>query len=128
MHGYIVEVSPEIEETLSQVMPGAKWTTWKPYFVPESTGLIEEWSGKVQAYLNGLPEKVTKVSSRAIKRTLEADKVAPMSWTRIIRTVTEQHQGSKELTEHGVVCPWKLEGQSLVKQTLEHFGFIKEVA
>jgi hypothetical protein len=44
-----------------------------------------------------------------------------MTWTRIIRSVTEQHHSSKEHMEHGVV--WKLEGQSLVKVSALTYGF-----
>jgi hypothetical protein len=36
MNGYLVEIDPEIETALSTVMPGVKWTNWKPVFLPET--------------------------------------------------------------------------------------------
>jgi hypothetical protein len=128
MKGYVVEVSPEIETTLSKVMPGVKWETWKSYFVPESEGLIAEWSQKVQRYLNGLDKTVTRVSSRAIKKALQAERLKPATWTLVVRSASEPHTSPKDSTGDYEVYQWKLEGQSLVKLTMEHFGFIKEVA
>lgn len=111
-------------------MPGVKWQTWKPYFVPESEGLIESWVAKVQDYLNGLDESVDKVSSRSIKNALKAGKVAPMTWTKVIRLVAENKntQALKNSMGEGVFLHWKKEGSSLVRVTAEQYGFTEEVA
>ena len=37
MPGYIVEVSPVIEDVVSTVMPGVKWNVWKPVYVELGT-------------------------------------------------------------------------------------------
>lgn len=127
MTGYLVEISPEIETTLSKVMPGAKWETWKPFFVKESNGLIEEWAGKVQAYLETVPETVQKVSSRSVKKALQADKIAPRTWAVIIKSISDQTCiASKDRMEHCTFRPWVLQGSSLVRLTGQHFGFIDE--
>lgn len=128
MNGYIVEIDEEIEDTLNQVMPGVKWETWKPYFITESEDLIATWTKKVQAYLSSLNESVTVVSSKSLKKTLKADRVAPRTWTRIIQAVSQdKRQGSKEDSMgDGVYFPWCLEGRSLVKKTAEHYGFKDE--
>lgn len=129
MTGYIVEIDSEIETTLSTVMPGVKWQTWKPYFVPESNDLVGTWSKTVIQYLNGLDDTVQRVSSQSLRKVLKADKVAPMTWTRIVKAVNQTYTTSlKKLTGDGVSFPWKLEGRSFVRQTAEHLGFAKEVA
>lgn len=83
MTGYIVEIDAEIEETLTQVMSGVKWQTWKPYFVPESEDLVGTWSTAVIGCLNGLNDTVDKISSRALKKVVKADRIAPRTWARI---------------------------------------------
>lgn len=127
MKGYIVEISPEIESTLSTVMPGVRWEKWKPYFVPESEGLIVEWAEKVQTYLAGLDETVTKISSQSLRKAMQADKVKPDTWTVIVRTVSERSvYAQKNMTGDYGPFPWKLQGKSLVKQDAQHYGFIDE--
>jgi hypothetical protein len=127
MKGYIVEVDREIETTLNQVMPGVRWETWKPYFVPESEDLIATWARKVQDHLAGLDESVTRVSSRSLKKTLKADKITPRTWARVIRSIDGKPcQGSKESMGDGTVSNWRLEGQSLVRITAETYGFKDE--
>lgn len=146
---YIVEIDSEIETTLSTVMPGVKWQIWKPYFVEENEGLIETWVTKVQDYLTTLDETVDRVSSRSIKKTIKADKIAPRTWAVIVKTVSGKTCiGSKESSSMGhctfptwkkaikkVTGPkertygrvsfseWRLDGSSLVRITAEYFGF-----
>jgi len=109
-------------------MPGVVWKKWTPYFVPESEGLIETWATRVQTYLNHLEHEQSTISSRRLKKEVKADKVSPSTWKRIIRLITEKGQGSKKSMEDGPFCQWSLEGSSLVRQTAEVYGFIKEVA
>jgi hypothetical protein len=42
MKGYMVEIDPEIETSLSTAMPGVKWSTWKPIFLRETDSLMEK--------------------------------------------------------------------------------------
>lgn len=140
MKGYLVEIDPEIETVLSSVMPGVQWDRWKPYFVPESDGLVETYIQKVLLFLKDLHEVkgIDRVSSQSLKKLMKADTVAPMTWTRVMRGVSEssqarpefKHQGSKEKNHmsYGVCLPWSLEGRSLVLQTPERLGFTEEVA
>ncbi len=121
MKGYVVEIDPEIETALSQVMPGSQWHVWKPYFVEETDTVLSTWKGRVLKYLDDLPAEMEKVSSRRIKADLHADKVKPSTWKRIIRSATEQGHSPKRHMEGGPV--WKLEGQSLVRVTAEKYGF-----
>ena len=89
MKGYIVEIDPQIETALSTVMPGVTWKTWTPFFMQESDSLIDTWKGRVVKYLTALPQDVDRVSSKVLKAHLKADKVAPMTWTRVLRAVSE---------------------------------------
>lgn len=127
MTGYIVEIDAEIEETLTHVMPGVKWQTWKPYFVPESEDLVGTWSTIAIQYLNGLDDTVDRIFSRSLKKSLKADRVHPSTWKQTIQTVTKQDHSSKESTGDGPVSVWRLEGQSLVRDTVELYGFAKEL-
>lgn len=128
MKGYIVEIDEEIETTLNQVMPGVTWEKWKPYFVPESEGLIDTWAKKVLKYLDSLEDWQDTVSSKYLKRVLKAETIAPRTWTRIIQAVSEdKRQGSKEDSmEDGVYFQWNLKGRSLIKKTAERYGFKDE--
>ena len=127
MNGYMVEIDPEIETTLEQVMPGVVWKKWQPYFVPEHEGLIETWVKTVQDYLNGLEDD--RVSSQALRKELKAERVAPRTWTKVIQTVSGNiRTAPKNNMGEGVSFRWQLEGRTLVKQTAERFGFVKEVA
>ncbi len=129
MTGYLVEISPEIETTLSKVMPGARWETWKPYFVKESNGLIEEWAGKVRAYLETVPESTKRISSQTLRKEMKADTLAPRTWGAVVETVSKRSAGSlKNSTEHCRPFSWTIQGKSLVRITGELYGFIEEVA
>ena len=100
MTGYIVEVSPEIEDVVSKVMPGVRWHVWKPFFVEESDGLIVSWVDRVEKFL--IRWGGQSISSRKLKRELQAVNVAPRTWAKIVARFTE---GS---------TTWKLQGQSLI--------------
>lgn len=117
MTGYLVEVDPEIETALSSVMPGVSWKTWEPFYMKESDNLVATWTGMVRKYLVGLTKD--RISSKMLKKVLPgADKVAPMTWTRIIQTVVENkhHLPNKGIPlVDGVYLPWSLEGRSLVR-------------
>ena len=106
MKGYIVEIDPEIETTLTKVMPGVVWKKWEPFFVPESEGLVEVWSRKVLEYLARLEDGT--ISSRKLKQVLKAEKVSSRTWARIIQAVCESCQGSKESMEVGTIGRWSL--------------------
>jgi hypothetical protein len=121
MTGYIVEVDPEIETALTSVMPGVTWKTWTPYFMEESDNLIDTWRGRAEKYLEELT--ADRISSRGLKKAVHADKVAPMTWTKVVRKVcqTEPHTlPKKDNMGKGVV--WKMEGQSLVRETPIDWG------
>ena len=110
--------------SLTQVMPGVKWHKWTPYFMEESESLIDTWTEKVRAHLNGLPRSVDKVSSRSVKASLVGtEKLSGMTWTRIMRRVLQTAPSLLIPMEHGGV--WKLEGQSLIRMTAESYGFEK---
>jgi hypothetical protein len=122
MKGYIVEIDPEIETSLSTVMPGVTWTNWKPVFLPETDSLVETWTEKVSQFLMGYED--VRVSSRKLKTMTAAERLTKMTWHRVIQQVTsEQYQASKrEPMRDGTVC-WKLQGQSLVRVSAESYGF-----
>jgi hypothetical protein len=125
MKGYIVEIDPEIETAISQVMPGATWHVWKPFFVQETDTVLSHWKGRADKYLTDLPTDVERVSSRSLKKALPGgDRIAPRTWTRIIQSLVEPSHGPKEHMKHGVV--WRLEGQSLVRVSASTYGFQAE--
>jgi hypothetical protein len=129
MTGYIVEIDAEIEITLTTVMPGVKWQTWKPYFVPESEDLVDTWTKAVIQYLSELDDDIDRVSSQSIRKTMKADKVAPRTWTRIIQSVGQRSaMPLKKSMEDGVSFSWQLKGKSFVRETAERYGFTEEVA
>jgi hypothetical protein len=69
------------------------WKTWEPFYMKESDNLVDTWTGRVRKYLEGLKED--RISSQRLKKVLPgADKIAPMTWTRIIQTVTEKKHHS----------------------------------
>lgn len=54
----------------------------------ESDNLVDPWVGTVRKYLEGLTED--RISSKMLKKALPgADKVAPMTRTRIIQAIVE---------------------------------------
>ena len=123
MKGYIVEIDPEIETSLSTVMPGVKWSTWKPVFLPETDSLVETWTETVMDYL--VSDGTMKVSSKTLKKLIKADTIAPRTWARIIKQVlspTCQASNKKEHVRDGMMG-WALVGSTLVKKTAESFGF-----
>ena len=61
MKGYLVEIDPEIETSLTTVMPGVKWSTWKPMFLPETDSLMEKLQIQVAEFLTTLT--VDKISN-----------------------------------------------------------------
>ena len=114
----------QIETALSSIMPGVSWKTWTPFFMEESDSLIDTWRGRVEKYLEGLPMEEDRVSSQALKKDIRADKVAPMTWTRVLRSVGNRHHApKKDHMESGACSAWKLEGRSLVRHTAETYGF-----
>ena len=130
MKGYVIEIDPQIETAISQVMPGAKWHAWKPFFVQETETVLSQWKGRVQKYLSDLPNEVGRMSSQALKKSVPgADRVAPRTWTRILQAVTDGYmrQAPKDNMDYGV-CFWVLEGRSLVRASASYYGFQAEVA
>ena len=125
MTGYMVEVDPEIEAALSSVMPGVTWKSWTPFFMVESYNLIDTWAGRVRKFLAEL--KDDRISSRGLKKAVHGEKVTPSTWKLIVQGATKQvSPPKKDNTGDCLVCAWKLEGQSLVRQTAEAYGFTQE--
>lgn len=125
MKGYMVEIDPEIETSLSTVMPGVKWSTWKPIFLKETDSLVETWTKTVRDFLMGYEH--FRVSSRKLKVLTNGERLTTITWSRIIqRVVSETPHGSKESHVGGEDFHWRLEGSSLVKQTPELLGFVVE--
>jgi len=104
-------------------MMGVKWSTWKPMFLPETNSLMETLQGQVEAFLTTLDQD--RISSRKLKNLMGLCTIAPRTWAKVIERCT----GSKE-EDHVGLCTvrWKLQGQSLVKQTPESLGFSVEMA
>lgn len=122
MKGYIVEIDPEIETSLSKVMPGATWTNWKPVFLPETDSLVAQTKALIEVFLSTF--EGNKISSRKLKSTISQEKVSPRTWERAVKAFClEPHQGSKKEPVRGGAVRWKLIGQSLVKVSAESFGF-----
>lgn len=131
MTGYLVEIDPTIETTLNTVLPGVSWKKWQPYFVPETEGLIETWATKIQHYLNTLPQTQDTISSRRLKKEVQAEAVHPSTWKKIIQYVTSEKVTSSKEKNHMVEClfhNWSLQGSSLQRIALESLGFTKDVA
>ncbi|HNA25591.1 MAG TPA: hypothetical protein PLI01_02275 [Nitrospira sp.] len=124
MTGYIVEVDPEIETALSSVMPGVRWKTWEPFYLKESDNLIDTWVGRIRKYLNDL--KDNRISSQSLKKAIGADKVAPDTWTAIIRKIFRNVPNKEIPWENTELFTWKMEGRSLVRETVSHFALEPE--
>ena len=124
-----------METLLSTVMPGVQWSTRKPIFLTETTTLIETWRGKVLEYLSDLPKHVDSISSRSIKKDLQAENITKDTWTRIMQAVSGASRAlelrpdsSKKDLSDAPGLSWKLQGRSLVRQTPESLGFFVENA
>lgn len=104
-------------------MPGVTWKTWEPFYMKETDNLIDTWVGRVRKFLAGLEND--RISSRSLKKAVHAEKVHPSTWKLVIQGTTKQVSLSKKESNTGncLVCAWKLEGQSLVRQTAEAYGF-----
>jgi hypothetical protein len=119
MKGYVVEIDSDIEPALSMVMPGVRWSNWKPVFLPETDSLIEKLEDQVKAFLARLSED--KISSQLLKKSLDLNTIAPSTWTRVLQKI--DHASKKELVRDGL-CLWILKGRSLVRVSAESYGFV----
>lgn len=90
----------------------------------ESESLIDNWVGRVRNFLADF--KDARVSSQALQKQIGAEKVAPDTWTAIIRKIFRNDPNKEiHLGEYGTFS-WAMEGRSLVRQTAEAFGFADE--
>ena len=112
-----MEIDPEIESSLTTVMPGVKWTNWKPVFLPDTDSLVEQVQASVEVFLSTFKED--KISSRKLKSLMGLGTVAPRTWARVI----QQCQTSKKELVRGGTVQWKLVGQSLVRVSAESYCF-----
>jgi hypothetical protein len=108
---WIMHHDPRLKDALSMVLPGATWMEWEtknlsPLTEPVVSGLAERVSG----YLGSLPEDVTRVSSRSVKKALGLTDLPRMTWTRTARHVSE-HSGT-----------WELDGQAFARVPAEAYG------
>jgi hypothetical protein len=67
----------ELEKLLSAVMPGSKWETSEPEFMPRAATTVETAANAMLArlteYLAKVPAGIDKVSSQAVKKGLKLD-------------------------------------------------------
>jgi hypothetical protein len=120
MQGYIVDVDPDIEQTMSSVMNGAKWSVWKSQLVRETAALIDTWVEKVKAHPDEL--NVTGYRVRSSKRRCRhrLKRRAPTTWTKMpqkIALIPKKHN-----MEKGLCFSWKTEGRSLVRVIAASYG------
>jgi hypothetical protein len=82
------------------------------FYLEETDNLVSTWTGRVLKYLTGLDGSIARVSSRSIKKALKADKVAPRTWARIIRSIPGSNKtiALKNSMGDGTVWEWRLEG------------------
>jgi hypothetical protein len=99
-----------LSEKIQAAFPKCRWKKMETKYVVEDVGLIESWVRKVEGHLE--MELKGKISSRNLKVVLKGDELAASTWKKIVRRVSDQSM------------IWKLDGQSLVKQTAESFGFV----
>jgi hypothetical protein len=126
MKGYIVEIDPEIETSLSQVMPGVKWSNWKPVFLPETDSLVEKVQAAIEAYLATF--EGDKISCQKLRSTMSLENVSPATWTRAVREVCQRSIMSlKKEPVRGDGPFWRLVGKSLVRVSAATYGFEPEV-
>jgi hypothetical protein len=92
--GYIVEIDPEIETSLSKVMPGVTWTNWKPVFLPETDGMVENFQASIDTFLSTF--EGDKISSRKLKKTMAQENISPMTWQRAVKAFCEKDQAPKK--------------------------------
>lgn len=92
--------------------PKSRWVKMETKYVVEEVGLIAKWVKTVEEHLE--TELKDKLSSRSLKRVLNGYELAPRTWAEIVRKASD---GS---------TTWRLQGQSLVRQTAQAYGFIPE--
>jgi hypothetical protein len=103
-----------LKEKTQATHPKARWVKMETKYVVEEVGLIEKWVKTVERYLE--TELKDSVGSKTLKRLLNADQLSPSTWKAVVRTLSQRSS------------VWKLEGQSLVQQKAEKYGFIPEAA
>jgi hypothetical protein len=101
-----------LTEKIQAAFPKSRWSKMETKYVVEEVGLIETWVKKVETYLE--TELKDKLSSRSLKRVLKGDDIASATWTKVTKLVSDRS------------ITWKGEGQSMVRQKAENYGFTIE--
>jgi hypothetical protein len=68
----------------------------------------------------------SRIGSKKLKELMSKGTVAPRTWAKVIQRISAQCTVSKEKHMREGIVEWRLQGQSLVKQTPELLGFSVE--
>lgn len=114
MRLWFIHRNPGIKSILDKVMPGAEWHYPDPQFLKAAAAdsKAAQLLGHLLVHLQGLPETITKVSSRQLKEALE------LPQTTAIKLAFSRAVALLEPGEHG----WALQGRSLVREAVA-YGF-----
>lgn len=103
MNAWVMDKLNDARERLTPVLPGAKWVEWEPMHLA-TEGKTQKITKMIKDYLQGLSQTVSRVSTKAIKASLGLEKGPKMTFTKAVRSITED-----------VCSGWTLDGRSLVR-------------
>lgn len=102
---YLIHRRNDIQPLLCQAMPGAVWKPWTGNYSGSKEGETEKAAKKIAEYLQGLPEEVSKISTRRLKNVLALKDVPSTTFTRAVDKALAMEEG------------WIREGRSLLRLT-----------
>jgi hypothetical protein len=102
MRGWVIHKDIAIQKTLSEVMPGVRWSEWTGNHGSQCGHITAKSAQAIADYLKGLPESVAKVSTRKLKDGAGLSGVVAKTFTR-------------SLVDALRLLPWHTEERSVVR-------------
>ncbi len=97
---WLIHKYGNIRPIINEVMPSVQWSDWKPVFVVSKTK-VKLLTDKVMHFLKDLPNDITAISIKKIKRGLEIPSSLNRTFSRALRKA--------------VVDGWVMHGRSLIR-------------
>jgi hypothetical protein len=100
MNAWLIHEGGDLRELLGKVVPGATWRAWEPKHVKiKRKGKMNGTVHTIAEYLKGLPESITRISSRELKKALNGASVSEMTWKRAGKEIEGASGGAWRFNE-----------------------------